>query len=72
MISSSTSNLNIIFIQRGFQQKLPPCLTMLDPGIYPWDLPVFPGMTNKAQVFFVLLLCVPSQQLWSWRDGQFT
>ena len=26
----------------------------------------------KCFVLFVLLLYVPSQQLWSWRDGQFT
>ena len=27
---------------------------------------------NVCLFLFVLLLYVPSQQLWSWRDGQFT
>ena len=29
-------------------------------------------MMHVLFVLFVLLLYVPSQQLWSWRDGQFT
>ena len=29
-------------------------------------------MVNFVFVLFVLLLYFPSQQLWSWRDGQFT
>ena len=30
------------------------------------------GWLHKSICLFVLLLYVPSQQLWSWRDGQFT
>ena len=29
-------------------------------------------LTDKIRFLFVLLLYVPSQQLWSWQDGQFT
>ena len=31
-----------------------------------------PFSVENLFVLFVLLLYVPSQQLWSWRDGQFT
>ena len=30
------------------------------------------GLDGVFVCLFVLLLYVPSQQLWSWRDGQFT
>ena len=45
---------------------------VLTPEMLELDLVSSDVFTLTINFLFVLLLYVPSQQLWSWQDGQFT
>ena len=63
-IEFSTKSTDRHIYTKGFSAKIALMSDyigrQIPPGIYPWHLPVFPCMTNKAHVF-VLFCCFTSQ-----------
>ena len=67
------SENQLLIFDRYIKWNVPVSIKISNPNLPVFLLCEIVQSTHKLTLFVLfLLLYVPSQQLWSWRDGQFT